>query len=762
MVTACHAAGVKVYVDAVINHMTGQGNTSYGGTTFSKYSYPGLYGPGDFHHYPANCPEPDGQIHNYGVQADVQECELVGLSDLYTETDHVRATIAGYLNDLLGIGVDGFRVDSAKHLNPADLAAVEARLTRPAYLYQEVIYGAGEAVQPSQYEATGDLLEFRYGTNLKAQFNGDIANLSTFGASWGMEPSTKAVVFVDNHDTERNGSTLSYKDGATYVLADIFELAWNYGTPDIMSSFTFTGTDDSPPANANGYVTAPTCGAGWQCQHRTRAVANMVGFHNAVKGTAIANWSDDGANLVAFSRGTAGWVTINNGTGAQTRTFVTGLAPGTYCDVIHGDYANGTCGGPTVTVNGSGTATVTVAAKDAVAIDGNARISGVGPTTNVAAGAPASASSTNGAFVASNMTDTDPSTYWESTNGVFPQWAQVDLGQNYSVGKVVLKLPPSWGARTETLSLSGSTDGSTFSTIAGSAGYLFDPNANGNTVTITFNATTARYVRATVTANSGWSAGQVSDFEVFPAAGGSAVLSASPTSLTFGSQAVNTTSAAQTVTVTNAGTASVTVSSVTTTGDFLQTNTCGTPVPVGGSCTVGVSFRPTASGTRTGSVSVASNASNTPTVIASTGTGASTTNTNLAAGKATSESSHTDVYPSANVTDGNPSTYWESVNNAFPQWVQVDLGSAQSAGRVVLALPASWGMRNETLSLLSSTDGTTFSTLKASATYTFNPTSGNTATITFTPTTQRYFRVNISANTGWPAGQLSEFQVWNS
>ncbi|MGY5121421.1 discoidin domain-containing protein [Streptomyces sp. 900105755] len=68
------------------------------------------------------------------------------------------------------------------------------------------------------------------------------------------------------------------------------------------------------------------------------------------------------------------------------------------------------------------------------------------------------------------------------------------------------------------------------------------------------------------------------------------------------------------------------------------------------------------------------------------------------------------------MTDGNQSTYWESGNNAFPQWVQVDLGSAQSASRVVLKLPVGRGARDQTLSLLGSTDGTTFSTVKASAT----------------------------------------------
>ncbi|MFE2430402.1 discoidin domain-containing protein, partial [Streptomyces sp. NPDC059373] len=144
-----------------------------------------------------------------------------------------------------------------------------------------------------------------------------------------------------------------------------------------------------------------------------------------------------------------------------------------------------------------------------------AESTGSGSTTNIAAGRPASASSSNSTYVASNLTDADPSTYWESTNGSFPQWAQVDLGQNSSIGKVVLKLPTAWGARTQTLSLLGSTDGSNFSTIKASAGYTFDPNTN-NTVTITLTATTARYVRANITANTGWSAGQLSDYEVFP------------------------------------------------------------------------------------------------------------------------------------------------------------------------------------------------------------------------------------------------------
>ncbi|WP_330294369.1 galactose-binding domain-containing protein [Streptomyces sp. NBC_00503] len=137
------------------------------------------------------------------------------------------------------------------------------------------------------------------------------------------------------------------------------------------------------------------------------------------------------------------------------------------------------------------------------------------------------------------------------------------------------------------------------------------------------------------------------------------------------------------------------------------------------------------------------------------------TPTDLAAGKPTTETSHTGVYQSSNATDGNQNSYWESANNAFPQWVQVDLGSPQSTGKVVLRLPATWGARNQTLTVQGSTDGAAFTTLKSSAPYIFDPATNNTVTLTFPATTQRYIRVTVSANTGWPAGQLSDFEVWN-
>ncbi|MEU5931866.1 discoidin domain-containing protein [Micromonospora sp. NPDC047187] len=127
-------------------------------------------------------------------------------------------------------------------------------------------------------------------------------------------------------------------------------------------------------------------------------------------------------------------------------------------------------------------------------------------------------------------------------------------------------------------------------------------------------------------------------------------------------------------------------------------------------------------------------------------------------------SSHNQNYVAGNANDGNASTYWESANNAFPQWIQADLGATVSVDRVVLKLPpaSDWQTRTQTLSVSGSTNGSSFTTLKASAGYTFNPSSGNTATVSFTAASTRYVRVQVTGNTGWPAAQLSEVEVYGA
>ncbi|HEV3172094.1 MAG TPA: discoidin domain-containing protein, partial [Actinocrinis sp.] len=233
--------------------------------------------------------------------------------------------------------------------------------------------------------------------------------------------------------------------------------------------------------------------------------------------------------------------------------------------------------------------------------------------------------------------------------------------------------------------------------------------------------------------------------------------------LSFGSQTVGSTSAAQSVTVTNSGNAAAALSPLTINGDYAQTNNCPGTLNPGASCTATITFTPTATGTRTGTLTITSNAPGSPATVTLTGTGA-TTNTNLAQGQPTTASGWTQNYTPANAVDGNTSTYWESTDNAFPQWLQVDLGTAHSISRIVLDLPPStaWGTRTQTLQIQGSTDGTTYTTLVGSQGYTFNPTTGNTTTITFNASTVRYVKLTFTANTGWPAGQLSELQIFSN
>ncbi|WP_327237357.1 discoidin domain-containing protein [Streptomyces sp. NBC_01317] len=133
---------------------------------------------------------------------------------------------------------------------------------------------------------------------------------------------------------------------------------------------------------------------------------------------------------------------------------------------------------------------------------------------------------------------------------------------------------------------------------------------------------------------------------------------------------------------------------------------------------------------------------------------------NVAAGRTASASGSEGSHPAANVTDGNQQTYWEGPNNGFPGWVQVDLGSAVAVDQVVLKLPTTWEARTQAVAVQGSTNGTSFSTLSASAARAFSPASANSVTIDFTSASVRYVRVNITGNTGWPAAQVSELAVY--
>jgi len=404
MVSRCRAGGVDIVVDAVINHMTNFPSPGVGsnGTAYTKYEYPGLYTPSDFH---LPC-----ALNDYQSAANVQDCELFSLPDLNTGLPSVQEKIADYLIGLARLGVAGFRIDAAKHIQQVELDAIIGRVNqtladegRPLpYVFLEVIGGAGEALSAPDYFGVGygsggaaDITEFVFvGVGNKFRgVNGEFpAQLDPAGlpggqfseAAWGLMASDKAVVFLQNHDTQHQCG-IGYRDGDTFRLANVWMLAQPYGYPSVLSSYAFTcpaGNAMGPPSDAGGRTNDVTCATSfetatvgqWVCEHRDPTIGAMVGFRRAVAGSAIAGWWDNGAHAIAFSRGDRGFVALNLEDSTVAVDAASPLAPGTYCDVLTGGLEAGACVGRSVTAD-AGRIRLDLEARRAVAIHAGTRLS---------------------------------------------------------------------------------------------------------------------------------------------------------------------------------------------------------------------------------------------------------------------------------------------------------------------------------------------------------------------------------------------------
>ncbi len=434
-----------------------------------------------------------------------------------------------------------------------------------------------------------------------------------------------------------NSGLLSLDEDGTACSADYYLRLTNDGGRMLKGQIALTSTRPTQPVVSSGDTTPPSAPGALHATGNTDTTVALA-WSASTDNVAVT-----GYNVQEVTGGTGTVV----GSTTSTAFTVSGLAASTAY---------------TFTVTAYDAAGNVSAASNSVTVTTSAPSS----NTDLALHKSVTASSYTQSYVPGNAVDGDASSYWESANNMFPQWIQVDLGASYSVGSLTLTLPPSsaWGARTQTITVQGSADGSNYATLVGSSGYTFDPST-GNAVTIPVSNATARYVKLTFTANTGWPAAQLSGLQVFAGAG-------SP------------------------------------------------PPPPPPS--------------------------------------------NLAQGKPTSASGYTQGYVPANAVDGDTSSYWESTDNAFPQWIQVDLGSSQSVSRLVLNLPpsSSWGARTQTITVQGSADGSSYATLAGSAGYTFDPNSGNTATITFAAASARFVKLTFTGNTGWPAGQLSELQVFSS
>ncbi|GAB3690949.1 carbohydrate-binding module family 20 domain-containing protein [Nocardiopsis oceani] len=346
MVETCADNDVRIYVDAVINHMTGPQEESLpgsAGTEWEQYEYPDLFGDGEAAYTYEDFGPCYDTIENWDDKEEVQNCQLLDLADLDTGDSDVQDQIIRYMNELIGLGVAGFRVDASKHIPEDDMGVIMDALDEvpgfggEPHVFHEV-YG-DETIPYTAYTPYGQVTNFDYKRDIASSFaDGNIADLTDISDP-GELTADEAVVFVDNHDTQRYEPTLTYVDGERYYLATAFMLAHPYGTPVVMSSYDFDGNDaEGPPStgeadgNPAGWLTEDTdCSSDeWICEHRDETVTGMVSFRNAVDGTDLTERAEDGSSRVAFDRGEEGFAAFNASDDGWDLTAETSLPDGTY------------------------------------------------------------------------------------------------------------------------------------------------------------------------------------------------------------------------------------------------------------------------------------------------------------------------------------------------------------------------------------------------------------------------------------------------
>jgi hypothetical protein len=98
-------------------------------------------------------------------------------------------------------------------------------------------------------------------------------------------------------------------------------------------------------------------------------------------------------------------------------------------------------------------------------------------------------------------------------------------------------------------------------------------------------------------------------------------VSLNPTSLTFPDQLVGGTSSPLTIALTNSGSSDLNIGSIVSSGDFAQTNDCGSVVAAGSSCTLTVTFTPSQVGAESGSITISDDAAGSPQIVPLSGNG---------------------------------------------------------------------------------------------------------------------------------------------
>lgn len=202
--------GISIVVDVVMNHMANNGNPDQLDSSID----PSFKDPNLYHN--------QGQCSNWTNRYDVTQ-KGIGMPDLNTQNSTVQNKAITFLNQCIDAGADGFRFDAAKHIetnigldsnqswsgNYWSNVLGNLHNKSNLFIYGEILQD-GSVDNIASYESFMNVTASNYGGAVRSAVTS--TNLSSLGTTLGGVDSSKAVDFVETHDTYEDGSSKNLTD----------------------------------------------------------------------------------------------------------------------------------------------------------------------------------------------------------------------------------------------------------------------------------------------------------------------------------------------------------------------------------------------------------------------------------------------------------------------------------------------------------------------------------------------------------------------
>lgn len=334
--------GIKVIVDVVANHVSGNGG---GGYWNLDQNVDGQLKRNEYYHDNGN-----GATDNNRWEMTQGH---IGMPDLNTAHPDVQRIIKGFLEECISIGVDGFRFDAAKHIElPTDSGCgsqfwptvLSASNGKNIYYYGEILNGCGTDIgNYTKYMSITD--NYSSDAILMAACHGNANGMANSYYAKGAA-ANKNVLWVESHDTHMGESGTGGMSNTSGVSDDKIIKAWAM----VGSRADATALYFARPAGNMGAASTNTT-------YKSKPVAEVNKFKNYFAGQS--EYLSSEGSIAYNERGTAGVVLVNaGGTSCSVNVRANKMANGTYTDQITGNKFTVSNGRITGNIGNSGVAVV--------------------------------------------------------------------------------------------------------------------------------------------------------------------------------------------------------------------------------------------------------------------------------------------------------------------------------------------------------------------------------------------------------------------